>query len=67
MSKNANPLKPTPALLVKLGSVAVHVEEMLSLKGHELDRYALMTLLGDQEVKQWIEQMNAMAMLPVKR
>lgn len=67
MTANANPLKPTVSLIVKLGSIAVHVEEMLSPKGHTFDRAALQTLLDDAEVKDWIAQMNAMAMLPVKR
>lgn len=67
MTKNANPLKPTVSTLVKLGSIIVHLEEVLSPKGHSFDRYALQTLWDDPEVKEWIAQMNAMAMLPVKR
>ena len=67
MTKNANPLHPPASLLVKIGSIAVHAEEILSPKGHEFDRHALETLFDDAEVKEWIAQMNAMAMLPVKR
>jgi hypothetical protein len=67
MTKNANPLRPTASLLVKLGSIAIHAEELLSPTGHPLDRVAMQTLYGDEEVKDWIAQMNAMAMLPVKR
>lgn len=62
-----NPLQPTPSLLSKLGSIAVHVEEMLSPDGHEYDRTAIRSLLDDPEVKEWIASMDAMAMLPVKR
>jgi hypothetical protein len=64
---SSDPLKPGITLLVKLGSIAVHVEEILSPKGHEFDRYALQTLLDDPEVKEWIGQMNKMAMIPVRR
>lgn len=67
MTKAANPLKPSPSLLVKLGSIAVHVEELASPTGHHFDKIALASLLNDPEVKDWIAQMNAMAMLPVKR
>lgn len=63
----SDPLKPSVALLVKLGSIAVHVEEMMSPKGHHFDRAALRTLLDDQEVIEWRKAMDKMAMLPVKR
>jgi len=65
MSSDA--LNPSPALLCKLGSIAVHAEELLSPKGHAFDHTALQMLCEDDEVKQWLQQMNAMAMLPVKR
>jgi hypothetical protein len=63
----ADPLKPSPSLLVKLGSIAVHAEEYASPKGHPFDRDALKTLYADPEVIEWRKQMDAMAMLPVKR
>lgn len=63
----SNPLKPSPALLVKLGSIAVHVDEMLSPGGHTFDRVALQGLLADPEVKAWRVEMDKMAMLPVMR
>lgn len=62
-----NALKPPPSTLVKLGSIAVHVEEMLSPKGHDYDRIAIEQLLKDAEVVEWIKAMDKMAMLPVKR
>lgn len=62
-----DPLKPSVSLLVKLGSIAVHVDEMLSPKGHDYDKVAIQQLLNDPEVKPWIESMTDMAMLPVKR
>lgn len=62
-----DPLKPSPALLVKLGSIAVHVEEMMSPKGHHFDRIALQSLLDDGDVKAWLAEMDKAAFLPKKR
>lgn len=62
-----NPLSPSAALLSKLGSIAVHVEEMLSIKGHDVDRVALQTLLDDVEVREWISAMSELALIPIKR
>lgn len=67
MAKKPSPLTPTQGLLSKLGSIAVHVEEMLSTTGHAFDRIALGQLLADAEVKEWLKAMASLAMLPVKR
>jgi hypothetical protein len=61
------PLAPSPSLLCKLASVVVHADEMLSPGGHEFDRHALVSALGDGEVKAWIAEMTKMGMAPVKR
>jgi hypothetical protein len=53
------------SLAMKLGSIAVHAEELLSPDGHEFDKVALDNLLQDPEVKSWIEAMGPM--LPRKR
>jgi hypothetical protein len=60
-------LKPSTTLLIKLGSVIVHQEEMMSSKGHYFDKDALETVRNDPEVIEWLYQMNTMAFLPVKR
>ena len=60
-------LDPTPSLLCKLASIAVHADELLSPDGHQFDRCALVTLLGDEEVKEWLLRMTAAAMAPTKR
>ena len=39
-------LKPTPALLCKIGSIIVHADEMLSADGHHFDRVALQGFLA---------------------
>lgn len=62
-----DPLKPSPALLCKLGSVLVHAEEMASPDGHTFDKVALDQLLADPEVTEWRGMMDLMAMLPKKR
>lgn len=60
-------LKPSVALLVKLGSVIVHADELLSPHGHHYDRAAIQTLMDDAEVREWLEGMDKMAFLPKKR
>ena len=61
-----DPLKPSPALLCKLGSILVHAEELISPTGHPFDAAAMRTT-WDAEVIEWVEQMGKMGMLPVKR
>ena len=63
----AEALKPSAQLLIKLGSIIVHYEEMLAPGGHGFDKVALDTLLADPEVKAWMEAMDRGAFLPVKR
>jgi len=63
----SDPLKPSISLLVKLGSIAVHAEELLSSKGHDFDKRTIDALLTDPEVWEWRQQMDKMAMLPLKR
>jgi vacuolar-type H+-ATPase subunit C/Vma6 len=55
------------ALLVKLGSIAVHAEELISPKGHHFDQGAIQGLLQDSEVQEWLAEMSKNAFLPVKR
>ena len=60
-------LEPCPTILIKLGSIAVHTEELLSYKGHEFDISVLKALLEDGEVKWWLAGMDKLALLPKKR
>lgn len=62
-----NPLEPTPAVLVKLGSIARHAEELLSPGGHEFDHNAIEGLLNDSEVREWMDTADRLALLPVMR
>ncbi len=61
----ADPLKPELNLLMKLGSIIVHAEEMISPQGHDVDREALKALLANPDVQQWIKDMGVF--LPLKR
>ena len=67
MEQTIDELKPTPQLLIKLGSLIVHYEEWTSPFGHQLDKAAIDSIMGDEEVIQWIKQMNNNAFLPRKR
>lgn len=60
-----DPYKPSLSLLVKLGSIAVHADELASPDGHHFDAVALRQLIKDAEVRNWITSMGAF--LPVKR
>jgi hypothetical protein len=60
-------LNPGVSLLVKLGSIAVHAEELMSPNRHDFDVAALRTLLEDPEVRVWLSDMGKMAFLPVRR
>lgn len=59
--------EPSKTLLIKLGSIATHTEEMLSDKGHHFDVVVLKALLNDSEVMEWLAEMNKLALLPKKR
>lgn len=61
------PLSPSPRLLAKLGSIVVHAKEYLSSDGHEFDRAAIVALLDDSEVREWLSAMKVLGMLPVER
>lgn len=58
-------MKPSAALLVKLGSAVVHADELTSPHGHDFDRTAIRTIVDDPDVKAWVKAMGAL--LPVKR
>jgi hypothetical protein len=60
-------MKPSPALLVKLGSIIVHFDEATEPGAHEFDLHTARQLLADPEVAAWMKAMTAAAMLPVKR
>lgn len=62
-----DPLAPDPPTLIKLGSIARHVDELLSADGHDFDRAALDGLLADPDVKAWMAAADKLALLPVKR
>jgi hypothetical protein len=52
---------------IKLASIAVHADELLSPGGHHFDAATLKALLADPEVVGYLEQLRPLALLPVKR
>lgn len=60
-------LKPSPQLLIKLGSIIVHYEELNSPNGNKVDEAAIKGLMLNEDVIEWFKQMREMALLPVKR
>jgi len=63
----ADCLRPSVALLSKLGSIVIHLDEALSSDGHYFDKVSLEQLQSDPEVAAWIKSMDAMALIPKKR
>lgn len=59
--------KPSVSLLVKLGSLIIHCQEFQSGTGHNFDKIVFESLLKDEEVIEWMKEMNSMALLPVPR
>lgn len=60
-------LKPSAALLCKLGRLARHADQFFSMRGHVGDRAELMAALGDAEVRAWLDEMGALKLVPAKR
>lgn len=57
-------------LLVKLGSIAVHADEITENDGKNtepVDIAAIRSLLSDPDILAWIAEMSAAGFLPVKR
>ena len=57
----------TPSLLTKLGSVVVHIEEFFSTEGKPVDKAAIESLIDDNEIQSWLEEMDKLSLLPKKR
>jgi hypothetical protein len=61
---------PDLSLLVKLGSIAVHADEITENDGknaENCDIAAIRSLLLDPEVATWIAETSAGGFLPIKR
>lgn len=59
------PIKLT--LVVKLASIAVHIEEAASSDGHHWDWATIQSLLTDPEVRGFLDDPNNKVFLPLKR
>ena len=62
----STPMKPNQGLLMKLGSIIVHLEEYFETDIHT-DLKAAQSLISDAEVVTWLREMTAKGLLPVKR
>ena len=60
-------LKPSNTILIKLGSLFVHIEEALSDKAHHFDIAVIKQALVDKELTEWIKGMDKLALIPKKR
>ncbi len=60
-------LSPSASVLIKLGSLAIHVEEGMGPRGHPYDVVAIQGILADPELQEWLKEMDSMALLPLKR
>lgn len=56
-----------PQLLVKVGSIIIHIQEMLSPTGHAFDAQVLKQMVYENDVVEWLIKMDALALLPKKR
>lgn len=59
-------LNPSPQVLSKLGSLIIHYQEWRHTN-HPLDLEAIKSLEDDLEVCDWLDEMEKLALLPVKR
>ena len=58
---------PSTSLVVKLASIAVHIEEARSSDGHHWDWATIDSLLTDPEVRGFLDDPDNAVLLPVKR
>lgn len=63
----SDPLKPSVALIAKLGSVVVHAQEAFSPNAHPLDVEAIRGLAADPEITEWLSALQKQGLVPVKR
>jgi len=66
MSKK-KPKNEVTTLLIKLASIAVHADEMLSPDGHHFDKEVIRSLLTDSEVRAFLDAKENQVYLPLKR
>lgn len=53
-------------LEIKLASLVVHAQEALSSDGHEFDGVAIVPIVQDPEVQEWLDNFDP-ALLPLRR
>lgn len=58
---------PSPTVAVALACVAVHAREAISNDGHPFDLVAIETALSTPGVSEYLADLDALALLPVRR
>jgi hypothetical protein len=58
-----NARNPPMSVLAKLGSIVVHLQECHSV----MDLAAIVRLVNDQEIQEWLAEADRLALLPKKR
>jgi hypothetical protein len=58
---------PTPAVAVALASLAVHAQEALGPNGHAFDLTAMEGCLNAPGVREYLDQLGELGLLPVTR
>ncbi len=51
---------------IKLASIVIHAQELLSSDGREADKQALIPLVNDPDVLRWLGKFDKV-LLPIKR
>jgi hypothetical protein len=63
----ADAISPDTSTAIKVASALVHAQEYMSADGHPFDRNAFDALMGDHEVRAWMNRLRGLALLPRKR
>ena len=65
--RRAEAMKPSPILLAKLGAMVIHASEVVDPAGCTFDHESFHRLLKDEEVKEWLEKMGKLSLIPRKQ
>lgn len=59
--------QPTPEVGMKLASLVMHADEAMSSDGRTVDIEVFKTCLKDDEVQSYLQELDALALLPLRR
>ena len=58
---------PTPEVAIRMASALIHADEAFQADGHPFDRDAFYAALQADEVQAYLRELDALALLPVRR